>query len=61
MQLARLTAHQLQYLIAPGARGVSFARCVDLMGRGQAVKARDFESRIRRFESFRPNQSQYEV
>ena len=27
------------------------------MGRGQAVKARDFESRIRRFESFRPSQS----
>ena len=26
------------------------------VGRGQAVKARDFESRIRRFESFRPSQ-----
>ena len=28
-----------------------------LLGRGQAGKARDFGSRIRRFESFRPNQS----
>ena len=29
------------------------------MGRGQAVKARDFESRIRRFESFRPSQTNF--
>ena len=29
------------------------------VGRGQAVKARDFESRIRRFESFRPSQTNF--
>ena len=58
--LARLADHRLKYLIAQRAQGV-FVRCIDQMGRGQAVKARDFESRIRRFESFRPSQIRDEV